>query len=122
MEEIIGASPVKIGTSLSYLVLLILALNSGLVLANEAAAGALSSEKNRSERSLSQIDIIGNTELPAEEINLPWRLPSIEKRNVTKPNFELKGVLNPIDPDAFKRDIHFFKHLELDGVRFKRRR
>ena len=72
--------------------------------------GAQNTDKN----TVLELSIIGNNELPKVSFNLPWRLPSVEKREDQSPSRDLKGVLSPLEPDQHKKYVYFSRYLELD--------
>lgn len=70
--------------------------------------------KSSDTKSLDEVSIIGNTELPNVSFNLPWKLPSIAKRAEQKPVKELKGMLEPIEPRRHQQQVFFSQYLELE--------
>jgi len=76
--------------------------------------------KNKVE-TLSDVNIIGNTELPNVTIDIPWQLPTIEKRDEQSPPKQIPGVLAPLEPHRHRQQIHFSRFLEIDVQTFKAR-
>lgn len=68
--------------------------------------------------SVGDVSIIGNTELPNVTFNLPWRLPSIEKREEQSPPREIPGMLTPIEPKRHQQQVHFSRYLEVEMPNF----
>ena len=77
------------------------------------ATAEKSTAASKAERS-EDISIIGNTELPKVNFNLPWKLPSIVKRSEAKPVTELSGMLVPIEPEWHDKQVFFSQYLELE--------
>jgi len=78
-------------------------------------------EKENSVETLSDVSIIGNSELPSINFNLPWRLPSIEKRGEESPPKDISDVLTPLEPRRNRQRIHFSHFLEVDAPHFQAR-
>ena len=79
------------------------------------------SSPKKSVESVVDVSIIGSTELPRVEFDLPWRLPSIQKREDQKPNTEIPWLLEPLDPERHRKLVYFKRYLELDLPEFKAR-
>lgn len=60
------------------------------------------------------ISIVGSTELPKAVFSLPWRLPSVEKREDEAPPREIGGILEPLEPKRHRKQIYFDRHLDLE--------
>lgn len=71
--------------------------------------------------SVVDVSIIGSSELPSVSFNLPWRLPSVEKREEQSPSVDIPNLLDPIEPEKHKQLVHFSKYLEMDLPAFKAR-
>jgi len=78
-------------------------------------------EARNSVETLAEVSIIGSSELPNVNFDLPWRLPSIEKRGEQSPPKELPNVLQQVEPHRHKQKIHFSRFLEVDAPHFKSR-
>jgi hypothetical protein len=87
------------------------------VLSFQSAFAAAAGKDNKVE-TLSEVSIIGNTELPNVNFNMTWKLPSVEKRDDQFPPKEISGVLVPIEPKRYKQQIHFSRFLEVDAPSF----
>ena len=70
---------------------------------------------------LAEVAIIGNSELPSISFDLPWRLPSVQKREEQSPPKEIPGVVMPIEPRRYKQQLHFSRFLEVDAPHFQAR-
>ena len=68
---------------------------------------------------LDEVSIIGNTELPNVGFELPWKLPTVQKREDSQPLPELDGMLVPIDPIRHRKDVIFSQSLELEVPNYK---
>jgi len=75
-------------------------------------------ESDRAVESVGEVSIIGNTELPNVTFNLPWRLPSVEKREEQSPPREIPGMLTPIEPKRHRQQVHFSRYLEVEMPQF----
>jgi len=73
---------------------------------------------HKASKTLAEISIIGNTELPNVSFDLPWKLPSIAKRAEEKPIDALTGMLEPIEPERHRQQVFFDQHLKLDMPKF----
>lgn len=82
--------------------------------------GALMAESQPPKKPATQSDtvgdisIVGSTELPKAVFSLPWRLPSVEKREDEAPPREVGGVLDPLEPKRHRKQIYFDRHLDLE--------
>lgn len=76
--------------------------------------------KNKVE-TLSEVTIIGNTELPNVSFDLTWQLPTIEKRDDQSPPKQVPGVLVPLEPKRHRQRLHFSRFLDVDTPNFKAR-
>lgn len=76
-------------------------------------SSASDSEQNK--KSIDAVSIIGNTELPNVTFELPWKLPSITKREEQKPKSDLEGMLEMIEPERHRQQVFFNQHLKLDA-------
>lgn len=85
-----------------------------LTLAESAKLTSGKTAGDQSHKGVSEISIIGNTELPNVSFNLPWRLPSVANREDQSPIRELKNMLVPIEPRQHRKKVFFSQHLELD--------
>jgi len=72
-------------------------------------------------KTMKEVSIIGNNELPSTKFDLPWRLPSVDKREDQSPLKNVPGLLRPIEPSRYKQQIHFSKYLEVDTTHFNAR-
>ncbi|KZY29521.1 MULTISPECIES: hypothetical protein [unclassified Oleiphilus] len=82
------------------------------------------SKSNQDEKrveTLSEVSIIGSSELPNVSFDLPWKLPTIEKRDEASPPKSIPGILDSIEPVRFRQQIHFSRFLEVDSPSFKPR-
>jgi len=70
---------------------------------------------------LAEVSIIGSSELPNVSFDLPWRLPSIEKRGEQSPPKKLPNILQQIEPNRHKQKIHFSRFLKVDAPHFNSR-
>lgn len=67
---------------------------------------------------VSEVSIIGNTELPNVSFDLPWKLPSVTRREEQKPTARLEGMLDPIEPETHRKKLFFSQHLKLDVPKY----
>lgn len=68
---------------------------------------------------LREIEIIGNTELPNVSFdNIPWKLPTVQKRSEQAPSKRIQNMLVPIEPHRHKEQVYFNKNLKIDMSRF----
>ncbi len=95
-------------------------LGALLVLLSHASMAESTNSKNKVE-TLSEVTIIGNTELPNVNFDLTWQLPTIEKRDDQSPPKQVPGVLVPLEPERHRQQIHFSRFLEVDSPKFKAR-
>jgi len=95
-------------------VLVFLALFVGSVMAKDKAEG----QSDTKTKTMSEISIIGNTELPNISFDLPWKLPTIAKRAEEKPINALEGMLAPIEPERHRQQVFFNQYLKLDMPTF----
>jgi hypothetical protein len=72
-------------------------------------------------QTMKEVSIIGNTELPSTNFDLPWLLSSVDKRADQSPLKDVPGLLRPIEPFRYKQQIHFSKYLEVDTSHFNAR-
>lgn len=72
-------------------------------------------------QTMKEVSIIGNNELPSTEFDLPWRLPSVNKREDQSPLKDVPGLLRPIEPSRYQQQIYFSKYLEIDTTHFNAR-
>lgn len=84
-------------------------------------ASTISAEAAKKVDTMKEVSIIGNDELPNTQFDLPWRLPSIDKRADESPEKNVPGLLRPIEPYRYKEQIHFTKYLEVDSSHFNAR-
>jgi hypothetical protein len=91
-----------------------------LMLVSPFVLSEASSTQNKVE-TLSEVSIIGSTELPNVSFDLPWKLPTIERRDEAKPPNNLKGILEAIEPVRHRQQIHFSRFLEVDSPSLERR-
>jgi len=68
---------------------------------------------------LDEVSIVGNSELPALDFNLSWRLPSVESRKDHSLPKDIGKVLSPLEPKRHQQLIHFSRFLEVDTPRYK---
>ena len=68
---------------------------------------------------LEEVSIVGNSELPALDFNLSWRLPSVESREDQSLPKNIVDVLGPLEPKRHQQQIHFSRFLEVDTPRYK---
>ena len=61
-----------------------------------------------------EISIVGSSELPTATYSLPWRLPSVEKREDEAPPIEITGVLDMLEPKRHRQQIYFDRHLDVE--------
>ena len=94
-------------------------LLSGLVLMLLAFAFAQAEEAKKPVETIGEVSIIGNTELPTETFNLPWSLPSVEKRSDQSPTNKLPNMLKPIEPVRHKQMVHFLHYYQIEMPHFK---
>jgi hypothetical protein len=73
------------------------------------------------DETVTEVSIIGNTELPNKNFNLPWRLPSIEKREEQSPPTMLPDMLSPLEPKRYRQQLHFSDYLQVDTINFRPR-
>ena len=92
-----------------------------LIMMLSCAELVLSKGKNSVE-TISEIAIIGNTELPNKVFELPWRLPSVDKRENESPTTKLKGFLSPIEPFRYRQQLHFSRYLRAWPLQLARHR
>lgn len=82
------------------------------------------SETGQSENkveTLSEVSIIGSSELPKVNFDLPWELPTVESRDDASPPKNISGVIEPIEPSRHRQQVHFFRFLEVESPTFKPR-
>lgn len=72
-------------------------------------------------QTMKEVSIIGNTELPSTNFDLPWRLSSVDKREDQSPLKDVPGLLRSIEPLRYKQQIYFSKYLEVDSAHFNAR-
>ena len=80
-----------------------------------------SSESAKEIKTMKEVSIIGNAELPDTTFDLPWRLPSVDKREQQSPLKKFPGLLKPIEPFRYKQQIHFSKYLDVNTSSFNAR-
>lgn len=87
------------------------------------ATGTHANEKSdkNSEPSVVDVSIIGNSELPRLNFNLPWRLPTVENRTEQSPSIEIRYIYAPIEPEKHRQLVHFERYLEVDLPSFRTR-
>lgn len=73
------------------------------------------------DETITEVSIIGNTELPNKNFNLPWRLPSIEKREEQSPPKMLPDMLSPLEPKRYRQQLYFSDYLQVDTINFRPR-
>lgn len=100
--------------------IVLLALVPSIVLASEKNKDTKALD-NESAKSVVDVSIIGNSELPKVSFNLPWRLPSVEKREDQSPSVDIQNMLDPIEPVRHKQLVHFSRYLEVDLPSFRTR-
>lgn len=76
------------------------------------------SQERKAVKTMKEVSIIGNSELPSAEFDLPWRLPSVDKREDESPVKDVPGLIRSIEPYRYKQQIYFTKYLEVDTPRF----
>lgn len=81
------------------------------------ACAADKQAKNKVE-TLSEVSIIGSSELPNVNFNTAWKLPTIEKRGEQSPPMVVNGVMEPIEPKRQRQQLHFSRFLEVDSSSF----
>jgi len=81
-------------------------------------SGFAYSEDSADVQTMKEVSIIGNAELPSTSFDLPWRLPSVDKREDQSPLKKVPGLLVPIEPFRYKQQIHFSRYLEVDTSHF----
>jgi hypothetical protein len=95
----------------SAILIVVLLANSNLALG----------ESSKDVQTMKEVSIIGNNELPTTSFDLPWQLPSVDKRADESPVKDVPGLLRPIEPFRYKQQIHFSRYLEVDTARFNAR-
>jgi len=83
--------------------------------------GLTFSDEGANIQTMNEVSIIGNTELPSTSFDLPWRLPSVDKREEQSPLKDVPGLLRPIEPFRYKQQVYFSKYLEIDTSHFNAR-
>ena len=78
-----------------------------------------SQAKEKNVETLSEVTIIGNSELPRVSFDQPWQLPSIESTSDKSPPKDIPGVLKVIEPRRYKEQLHFSQFLDVDVESFK---
>jgi len=73
--------------------------------------------KNKVE-TLSEVSIIGSSELPNVNFDTAWKLPTIQKRGEQSPPMVVNGVLEAIEPKRQRQQLHFSRFLEVDSSSF----
>lgn len=91
-----------------------------LALSIFSASGLLAQDKSTDKQgnTISEVSIIGNTELPNVSFDLPWKLPSVTRREEQKPVARLEGMLDPIEPETHRKRLFFSQHLKLDVPKY----
>jgi hypothetical protein len=78
-------------------------------------------EDSKEVQTMKEVSIIGNNELPSTSFDLPWQLPSVDKRSDESPLKDVPGLIRPIEPFRYKQQMHFSKYLEVDTSHFNAR-
>ena len=113
MDKVIGEtlmSNVTRGSSFHVVFALIIMVNAVLVNAEDT---------HDKVETLEEVSIMGNSELPALDFNLSWRLPSVESRKDHSLPKDIVDVLSPLEPKRHQQLIHFSRFLEVDTPRYK---
>ncbi len=108
------SSPMQICSTKKVLLTVILLLVSPFGLSNEK-------QSDNKVETLSEVSIIGSSELPNVSFDLPWKLPTVEKRDEASPPKNISGTLEAIEPVRHWQQIHFSRFLEVDSPSFKPR-
>ena len=96
-----------------------LALLLSSVVVSAMPVSVLAEESKKAVETIGEVSIIGNTELPTVTFNLPWSLPSVEKRSDQSPTNKLPNMLTPIEPVRHKQMVHFLHYYQIEMPHFK---
>lgn len=96
--------------------LILLLFMQGALMAESAPKkqDAKVSGKSTQADTVGEISIVGSTELPNVSFPLPWRLPSVEKREEGSPPREISGTLGHLEPKRHRQQVHFDRYLEVE--------
>jgi hypothetical protein len=75
------------------------------LLINAVAAGASAQE----ELQLDGMAVVGNRELPKALFIVPWKTPEAAMAPDRPVNTLVNDVLQPVDPDVFRRKLEYFE-------------
>jgi hypothetical protein len=75
------------------------------LLINAVAAGASAQE----ELQLDGMAVVGNRELPKALFIVPWKTPEAAMAPDRPVNTLINDVLQPVDPDVFRRKLEYFE-------------